>query len=117
MKYNNFYGKNKALKRLKRENSQQFRENNKNVYLNGIQEVSGSIPLISTKQIRLESVNFRVFFAFTGMFYLEKLLNLHLVFLLKNGLVCNMSVIAQHVFLQSIGYFAQISVIYILIIP
>ena len=30
--------------------------------LNGIQEVSGSIPLISTKQIRLESVNFRVFF-------------------------------------------------------
>ena len=98
MKYNNFYGKNKALKRLKRENRQQFRENNKNVYLNGIQEVSGSIPLISTKQIRLESVNFRVFFAFTGMFYPEKLLNLHLLFLLKNGLVCNMSVIAQHVF-------------------
>ena len=82
MKYNNFYSKNKALKRLKRENSQQFRENNKNVYLNGIQEVSGSIPLISTKQIRLESVNFRVFFAFTGMFYLEKLPNLHLAFLL-----------------------------------
>jgi hypothetical protein len=50
MKYNNFYGKNKALKRLKRENRQQFRENNKNVYLNGIQEVSGSIPLISTNK-------------------------------------------------------------------
>ena len=53
---------------------------------------------LSPPQIRLESVNFRVFFAFAGMFYLEKLLNLHLVFLLKNGLVCNMSVIAQHVF-------------------
>ena len=66
--------------------------------LNGIQEVSGSIPLISTKQIRLESVSFRVFFAFTGMFCPEKLLNLRLAFLLKNGLVCSVSVIAQHVF-------------------
>ena len=37
--------------------------------LNGIQEVSGSIPLISTKQIRLESVSFRVFFAFLQAFY------------------------------------------------
>ena len=82
MKHNNFYGKNKALKRLKRENRQQFRENNKNVYLNGVQEAAGSTPVTRTKQIRLESVNFRVFFAFTGMFYLEKLPNLHLAFLL-----------------------------------
>ena len=85
--------------------------------LNGVQEAAGSTPVTRTKQIRLESVNFRVFFAFTGMFCPEKLLNLHLAFLLKNGLVCNMSVIAQHVFLQSIGYFAQISIIYVLIIP
>ena len=85
--------------------------------LNGVQEAAGSTPVTRTKHIRLESVNFRVFFAFAGMFYLEKLLNLHLAFLLKNGLVCNMSVIAQHVFSQSIGYFAQISIIYVLIIP
>ena len=59
---------------------------------------AGSTPVTRTKQIRLESVNFRVFFAFAGMFCPEKLLNLHLAFLLENGLVCNMSVIAQHVF-------------------
>ena len=41
---------------------------------------------------------FGSFFAFTGMFYTEKLLNLHHAFMLKNGLVCNVSVIAQHVF-------------------
>ena len=85
--------------------------------MNGVQEAAGSTPVTRTKQIRLESVNFRVFFAFTGMFCPEKLLNLRLAFLLKNGLVCSASVIAQHVFLQSIGYFAQIGVIYILIIP
>lgn len=66
MKYNNFYGKNKALKRLKRENRQQFRENNKNFYLNGVQEAAGSTPVTRTKQIRLGSVNFRVFFCVCG---------------------------------------------------
>ena len=65
---------------------------------NGVQEAAGSTPVTRAKQIRLESVNFRVFFAFTGMFCPEKLLNLRLAFLLKNGLVCSMSVIAQHVF-------------------
>ena len=50
IKHNNFYGKNKALKRLKRENRQQFRENNKNVYLNGVQEAAGSTPVTRTKK-------------------------------------------------------------------
>ena len=56
MKYNNFYGKNKALKRLKRENMQQFRENNKNAYLNGVQEAAGSTPVTRTNMNSRHSV-------------------------------------------------------------
>ena len=36
--------------------------------LNGVQEAAGSNPVTRTKQIRLESANFRVFFAFWELF-------------------------------------------------